>query len=352
MRLLVLVAAKERIRFRAPKLFARLKKLRALTRGRFLKIRAFFKGRYPRALAEFLLRQGARNPQTFNQKMKYKMLHDRRALLTTISDKVAVRAYVADKVGEKYLPEVFALWRPGEAIDWNKLPNQYVAKSTHGSGGSIIVWDGAPNQELPTPTKHENWGIYLVPPKNINLQKVEALFSKWTSQNFEYGFGRNPEWSYRDIVPRILFEELLLTADGEIPKDFKFLCFDGVCQLIEVDSNRFRNYTRDLYAPDWQPIPTRLVTPNSAKQIDKPENLAEMIELAEALSAGLDFVSVDMYNIGGRIVFGEMTNCPGGSVEKFSSKSLEEWLGSIWNLPGDYSAIHLVEGENPNNRGK
>ena len=254
-------------------------------------------------------------------------------MITSLSDKYAVREFVRERIGEEYLLKLFSVWEKGQIINWDLIPQEYVAKSTHGVGGSLIVWKGATNQEMETPKEDDDWRIHLINPGQFSIDVAEKFFAKWVSQSFDRWPSLYPEWGYRDIPPRILFEELLTTSRDEIPADLKFFCFDGVCKLIEVDNDRFRNFSRDFFLPNWETINVQITVPNSIAPIPKPNKLSEMIAIAETLSEGIDFVTVDLYDVDDRIVFGEMSFYPGGGHETFSLPEMERWLGSLWTLP-------------------
>jgi hypothetical protein len=297
------------------------------------RFRAFMWGRYPLSLGYFNLWRMTRRPDTFTSKIRHRLANDRRQIIPALSDKLAVRDYVKEKIGEKYLTKLLALWEENQEFDWEELPKEYVAKSTHGVGASLIVWEGARDEAMVAPWEDDDWRIHLVKPSNLSISLAEKYFYKWTSQRFEHFLAFYPEWGYRNIPPRIMFEELLLTAKGEIPRDFEFFCFDGVVKFIEVDNARFGIFSRDFYLPGWEPVAANLTVSNSHESIPRPRELSEMIQVAEKLSEGLDFVTVDLYNIDGRIVFGEISFYQGGGHEIFTPESIDLWLGSLWTLP-------------------
>lgn len=297
------------------------------------KVMAYGRGRLPQSRAFASLRKKSRNPETFAEKMWHRLGNDRRPLLTTLSDKYAVREFVKERVGEEYLSKLFGVWEKGRKLNWDLLPKEFVAKTTHGVGGSLIVWYGATLREMDSPKKEDDWRIRLINPINFSASVAERYFSKWVSQRYDRHLPVQPSWSYRNIPAKVIFEEVLTTSRGQIPNDYKFFCFDGKCHLIEVDIDRFGVYFRDFYSPDWKLLDAQLTIPNSKDPIPRPSKLREMIEVAEKLSSGLDFVTVDLYDLEDRIVFGEISFYQGGGHEAFSSRTMEEWLGSLWKLP-------------------
>lgn len=290
-------------------------------------------GRWPRALADRTLARAARDPKTFNQKVLYRMAADRRPLLTTFADKVAVRGYVSDRLGDGHLAELFGVYTAGCEIRWDDMPRQFACKASHGSGGAALVWEGAQRVPLPRDASGFTWQRFLVHPDDLVRKDLARLCDRWLSLNYEYGPGRLPEWAYRDIPPRILVEQLLVTRDG-MPLDYKFFVFDGRCATVQVDRGRFEHHERDVFTPDWDLIPVRYNYPRPPVPAARPDNLEAMLAVAEALGAGVDFVRVDLYNIDGRIVVGELTNYPEAGMNVFSPACFDSWLGAQWTLAG------------------
>jgi hypothetical protein len=297
------------------------------------KLMAFRRRRYPQFLGYAYLRYKSRHPKTFALKVTHRIAHDRRPILTVLSDKYAVREYVKEKVGERYLTKLFSVWQSGEKVDWENLPREFVAKCTHGARGSLIVREGAARKSMAVPAKEDDWSIELVNPDDFSKAIAESYFYKWMNQRYDHLLTVPPEWSYRNIPPKVIFEELLTTSSGTIPNDYKFFCFDGVCKFVEVDVDRFGANCRDFYTPQWDRMDAHLTLPNSTSLIDQPAELDEMIKIAETLSKGMDFVTVDLYDVDGRIVFGEISLYHGDGNETFVPQSMEDWVGSLWTLP-------------------
>ncbi|MEI9906975.1 MAG: ATP-grasp fold amidoligase family protein [Actinomycetota bacterium] len=280
------------------------------------------------------LKKMAQNPQTFNEKVTYKMAFDRRDLLTEIADKVRVRDYVEARVGDKYLSKLFDIVDrlPSERPDY--LPQNFAVKSTHGCGGSVFVWEKAPKIELPTDLKEIFWQRFLIHPENLEWEQLVALSDKWMKQSYYWGVGRFPEWAYKNIEPQIILEELHNNSEGALPNDLRFFMFDGKCELIMVDTPRILAPTkRDLYDSQWNRLDAEHRFERSEHGSPKPDELEEMLEVAEALSQGLDFVRVDLYATNKGIKFGELTSYPGAGNGEFRPHSFDTWLGSKWKLP-------------------
>ncbi len=255
-----------------------------------------------------------RNPSTFREKVRYKMLRDHRALVVTFADKVAVRDYVASAIGEQILPRAYAIVDDPGALHDVSLPDGYVVKPTHGSGAAIVVSDRAP-REARLLSEHGSWAYSHVRPESAPREDVVRIAWGWVVQL--YGRGPNREWVYGRIARRVIVEEMLASADGAIPDDYKFFVFHGKCAFVEVDTGRYGRRTQDFFQTDWQHVPLSGGPPWADPEPAKPARLSEMIAIAERLGADTDFVRVDLYDVNGRVVFGELTSFPAGGDSPF-----------------------------------
>lgn len=272
-----------------------------------------------------------RRPRTFREKVRYKMLRDCRELVVTFADKAAVRDHVAAVVGERYLPRAYAIVDdPAELRDLD-LPDAHVVKPTHGSGAAIVVSDRAP-ADARLPTEEGSWVYRHVRPGAAPREEVVRIARGWVAQL--YGRGPNHEWVYGRVPRRIIVEELLARADGAIPDDCKFFVFHGRCAFVQVDAGRFGRRTQDFFRPDWRHLPLSGGPPRAEPA--EPACLTEMIEVAERLGAGTDFVRVDLYDVDGRVVFGELTSFPAGGDSPFDPESFDEEFGRPWTVPRRY----------------
>lgn len=253
-------------------------------------------GRWPRLL----------RPRTFNEWIIRRMLFDRNPRLTMFADKCEVRQYVRERVGDKYLTQLYLVAESPEQIDFDRLPDRFVVKTTHGCGWNILV----ENKE------------------KVDDQQIKHQCAQWLQQNY-YDLGR--EWCYKNIRPRILVEEYLGNDRGEPPYDFKFFCFGGIARLVQVDVGRFGNHQRDFYDMDWNRLPVKKgYCDNLPVPLPVPDSLEEMVRVAQALAQGTDFVRVDLYNVNGRVYFGELTNYPGGGSTDFEPEEYAVLFGSYW----------------------
>jgi hypothetical protein len=261
---------------------------------------------------EFRLRTGHRlnlkNPQTFSEKIQWLKLYDRRDAYTRMVDKYAVRSYITEKIGGEFLFPLLGVWDKFDGIDFESLPEQFVLKCNHDSGGLVICTDKS----------------------RFDTCAAKKLFTRHLKINYYYG---GKQWAYKNIVPKIIAEKYMTDESGTELKDYKFFCFNGEPKIIQVDFNRYTGHKRNFYTPEWDYAPVTLLYktyPNI--QIPKPPCLGVMHEIAKTLSAGIPFVRVDLYAINGKVYFGELTFYPGSGYEKFLTP---EWDGIF----GDWLAL-------------
>lgn len=226
------------------------------------------------------------NPETLNEKLQWLKFNYRFPLQTVVSDKLLVRDYVKEKIGDKYLIPLLGTWEHFDDIDFSLLPEKFVLKCNHDSGSLIICKDKA----------------------KVNYADARRKIEKSLKNNFFY-IGR--EYQYKNIKPMIICEEFI-SEDGNVPTDYKIYCFNGEPDVIMVCKDRFdKNSHRATYLyfdKEWNFQPLNKGDEN-LKDIDvlKPDNLDEMINIARKLSQDFIFARIDLYNIKGRIYFGEIT---------------------------------------------
>ncbi len=261
------------------------------------------------------------------------MLRDRRSLLVTFADKVAVREHVAAVAGHHVLPDLLHVLDEPRALLDAALPVAFALKPTHGSGVAVLVSDKA-NVWSRLPLPERAWGYHHVRPEFAPAEQLVALGESWLSQL--YGQGPNREWAYGHVPRRLVVEELLAGADGGVPDDYKFFVFHGRCRYIQVDRGRFANRTQDFFTRHWEHLPLSGGNPWADPHISRPARLAELLDLAEQLSAGVDFVRVDLYDLPQRIVFGELSSFPAGGDSPFYPESFNVEFGRHWTPPRRY----------------
>jgi hypothetical protein len=175
-----------------------------------------------------------RHPRTFTEKVRYKMLRDHRPLVVTFADKAAVREHVAAVVGEAYLPALHLLLDDPDLLLEVELPPACVVKPTHGSGVAVLISPAAP-ADARLPDVRDSWGYSQVRSEHASPEHLAALAQSWVAQL--YGQGPNREWVYGHVPRRILVEELLAGSDGDVPDDYKFFVYHGVCHYVQVDED-------------------------------------------------------------------------------------------------------------------
>lgn len=244
-------------------------------------------------------------PRSFNEKLQWLKLYDRKPEYTQMIDKYEAKKYVADIIGEEYLIPTLGIYDSVDEIEFEKLPQQFVLKCTHDSGGVVFC-------------KNKN---------DFDKDEAKSILNNFLKRNF-YWAGR--EWPYKNIKPRIIVEEYLVDESNVELKDYKFFAFDGKVKLIQVDYDRFVHHKRNLYTTDWEYIDAVIKYPTDPnRKIKRPAKLEKMIEISEKLSKHIPHVRVDLYSVGKRIYFGELTFYHGSGYEKFEPKELEYNLGEM-----------------------
>jgi hypothetical protein len=283
--------------------------------------------------AAFALKMRVRGQKlTFEKKILFKMAYDRSPLLSIYADKVKVREFVTERVGSEYLALSFGVYENIKSSDIVNFPRNFVLKSNHGSGASVICWSGAPRGvKIPVDISNTSWEKFLIHPDDLDSDNLIGLSDKWMTLNYYWDFGRYPEWAYKAIRPLLLVEELLLDGGG-LPIDYKFQMINGKCAFIQVDVSRYGHHQRNLYTENWELINARTRHPQIISSMPKPRELDEMLKVSEELSKGIDFVRIDLYAIEGRVVFGEMTNYPNGGLKEIWPRSLSIELARKWVL--------------------
>jgi hypothetical protein len=233
-----------------------------------------------------------RRPQRFSEKLIWLNLRTRNPLWVRCTDKYAVRDYVAERGCAATLNELYGVYDSVSAIDWRTLPQQFVLKCTHGCGCNIIC-------------------------SNKDVLDEEATCKRlelWMHTDYSILLGVK---HYREIKPCIVCEKYLGDSDGGLPIDYKIDCFNGVPKVIEVHTERAVSLVCTYRDLNWNFMPIGIKDSAPERNQEQPACLHEMIAVAEKLSRGIPFVRVDLYNLGGRVVFGEMTFVPAGGFDPY-----------------------------------
>lgn len=252
------------------------------------------------------------NPRTYNEKLQWLKVYNRRPEYTMMVDKYEVKQYVANVIGDEYIIPTIGVWDRVEDIPFDSLPNQYVIKCTHDSGSVCICKDK----------------------ESFNVEKAKKKLAKGLKKNLFY-WGR--EWPYKDVKPRIIAEEYLEDSDTEQNdlRDYKLMCFNGKVKCSFVCSDRFndKGLKVTFYDKEWKKMPFCRYYPAASYEIPAPSSYNKMVELAEQLSNGIPFVRVDFYEVNKHPYFGEMTFFPGNGVEEFNPDEWDHILGCWIELP-------------------
>lgn len=229
-------------------------------------------------------------PRTFTEKINWLKFNTYKPDYKSLADKHEVREFVSNRIGQQFLVPLLAVFNTADEVDFTHLPDSFVLKATHGSGLNLFV----KNKDA------------------LSIERVRKICSVWLNIN-PYFLSR--EWQYRDINPKIICEHYL----DENPNDYKFFCFNGQVHFIQVDVDRFTAHARTMFTRDWVELNIEYNYGKSPRNLSPPTQLNEMIKLSEELARDFDFVRVDLFSIGNKIYFGELTFFPGGGAEPFSS---------------------------------
>jgi len=228
------------------------------------------------------------NPETFNQKLQWLKLYDRKPEYTQMVDKYEVRKYIKEIIGEEYLIPLLGVYDSFEEIDFDNLPDEFVLKPNHTSGDIFIC-------------KNKS---------KIDYKKLKKEVNRWLKREY---YWLHREWPYKNVKPRIICEELIKTENGGFPYDYKFHCFNGepdnVMVCIERESGNPKFY---FFDNEWNLLRYNLAGINAPQgfTLPKPKKMDEMFMLAKKLSSGFPFIRVDFFCENEKIYFGELTFFP------------------------------------------
>ena len=225
------------------------------------------------------------NPQMFNEKLQWLKLNDRNNLYTTLVDKYEVREYIEKTIGSEHLVPLYGVFDSPKNINFDELPEQFVLKANHTSGDFFIC-------------KNKN---------EINQEELLKLLNSWMKREY---FWVQREWPYKNVVPKIICEQLLVQDDTEELRDYRVFCFHGEPKFIAIDFsiNDKNKVRRNLYDLEWNLLDAQISYPQELEiKINKPEKLDEMLNFSREISRDLPHSRIDFYYIKGHIYFGEIT---------------------------------------------
>lgn len=254
-------------------------------------------------------------PKTYNEKLQWMKLYDRRPVYTTMVDKFAVKEYVAKNIGEEYIIPTIGVWDKTEEIDWDSLPNQFVLKCTHDSGGLVICKDKG----------------------HLDINVATAKLNKSLKRDF-YMAAR--EWPYKNVPRRIIAEQYKEDEFGEL-RDYKFFCFNGEVKalFIATDRQSRKEPYFDFFDADFNHLDMRHGHPNAPKLPQKPKSFEKMKFLAAKLSEGMPEARIDFYDVNGHAYFGEITLFHHTGMVNFEPSKWDEIFGSWIELPNNNCKI-------------
>lgn len=248
-------------------------------------------------------------PVSYNEKLQWLKLYDRKPIYTTMVDKLAVKKYVADKIGEEYVIPLLGVWNKPEDIDYDALPDKFVLKATHGGGALDVV----------------------ICKDKSTIDKVAV--NKKLNHSLRKDYWRMREWPYKDVPRKIIAEEYIEDETGDLP-DYKVLCFGGKPYLIWVHQGRSTNHTMNIFDVNWNRLPvTQPGYPPSDDEIKRPVVLSKMLSLSRLLSEGIPQLRVDWYIVKGKLYFGELTFYDGAGFARWEPEEWDKKLGDMIKLP-------------------
>lgn len=258
-----------------------------------------------------------KNPKTFNEKLQWLKLYDRKPIYTTMVDKYAAKQYVAERIGEEYIIPTLGVWDNFDDIDFTELPNQFVLKCTHDSGGLVICRDKS----------------------RFDIETAKAKLEKSQKRNY---FLVHREWPYKNVPHKIIAEQYMEDTKTEELRDYKFFCFDGVAKALFIATDRQKEGEEvkfDFYDMDFKHLGFMQGHPNAAVSPAKPETFDEMRQLAEKLSKGIPHLRVDFYEVNGKAYFGELTFSHFSGMVPFNPEEWDETFGSWIKLPEEFGGV-------------
>lgn len=274
----------------------------------FLSDKAYIKLMFKVALGKKL---NLKEPKTYSEKLQWLKLYDRRPEYSTYVDKYEVKNYVAEKIGKEYIIPTLGVWESFDEIDFGSLPEQFVLKCTHDSGGLVICKDKS----------------------KLDISKAKAKIEKSLKTNY-YKLGR--EWPYKNVKPRIIAEQYMEDEKTKELRDYKFFAFDGDVRAVFIATERQieNEETKfDFFDAEFNHLPFTNGHPNAKVPPEKPINFEKMKELAAKLSKGIPQVRVDFYEVNGAVYFGELTFFHWGGMKPFDPEEWDYTFGSWIKLP-------------------
>lgn len=249
-----------------------------------------------------------KNPRTFNEKLNWMKIYYHDPIYTKLVDKYEVKKLVADLIGEEYVIPTLGVWDSVDDIDFDRLPQQFVLKCTHDSGGLVVCKDKS----------------------KLDIKAAKEKLAAAMKRNY-YTVSR--EWGYKNVQPRIIAEKFMEDEETHALNDFKFFCFNGVVKLLYIGSDRSTEVKFDFYDRDFNHLDIINAHPQSKVLHKRPKTFEKMIKVAEKLSKGYPFMRIDLYEVNGKIFFGEYTLYHNGGTLLFEPEEWDYKMGNWITLP-------------------
>ncbi len=250
-----------------------------------------------------------KNPSTFNEKLQWLKLYYHKPEHTKLVDKYEMKKYVSDIAGNDLVVPVIGIWENVDDINFDVLPQQFVLKVTHDSGGVIICKDKT----------------------QLDRDKTKKILRGLLHTNY---FKQYREWPYKNVKPRVFAEKYIEDCTGSQLRDYKVFCFNGIPYCIQVDFDRFTDHKKNLYDVNWSLLDFSFNYPAHPEiKIEKPQLLNKMLDIANKLSHGEPYVRIDFYIANDALYVGEITFFPASGFGKFIPEEYDKILGDKISLP-------------------
>ena len=251
-----------------------------------------------------------KKPLTYNEKLQWLKINDIHDEYTSLVDKYEVKKYIKRLIGDEYIIPTLGVWDKFEDIDFNKLPNQFVLKTTHDSGGIIVCKDKS----------------------KLDLDYARNKINRSLRHNY---YLEHREYPYKNVKPRIIAEQYMVDESGTELKDYKFFCFGGEPKLTLVCTDRFskRGLKEDFYDLNWERMAMKRPNHDNADiKTPRPKYYNLMCDLSKKLSDNIPFLRCDFYEINNKVYFGELTFFPATGMEGFYPDEWDKTLGGWIDL--------------------
>lgn len=255
-----------------------------------------------------------KHPHSFNEKLQWLKLHDKHPEFTKMVDKISAKEVARQIMGNEYIVPTYGTWDSFEDIDFDILPNQFVLKCTHNSGGTIICRDK----------------------KTFDKKHAAKVLKKCLRKN---PFWATREYPYKNVRPRIIAEKFMSDDRAEISglTDYKFFCFNGKAEFLYVSLGLEFHETAKISFFDLKGdiLPFRRKDFSPISNFVKPVCFEEMVDLAQkvAKQLNLPFIRIDLYEVHGHIYFSEFTFFPCSGNLPFEPAIWDNKLGDLLKLP-------------------